>query len=579
MSTPDNATPQRATRADRAVNGALLGVITLVIATSALTARPPAPPQIAQFAPQAQHHITRAQSRLSGDFGSPGGGPGGVGGSPSPKPSVAPRIPPPVLPPPPAKSHNCFGDPPAQIATDTQSPPCIPYWVGKNPGSTYRGVTASTVRIAVPQNLNGPSPRDPRLLDDLEAFFNKYFEFYGRKLEITLEGNATNCQPMVAFADTLAKKGYFAVADPNTRSDDCFDNAAARNKMVVVGRIQSAIPDLTSKKLKQLAPYVWSYERPADLQFADLGHFLCSQWAGRKAEYAPLQSGYASQQRKFGFMFSYQQNLWSSQPSVDALKKAMRRCGATFAVEATYDAIAAGDTVAADMQTWANNTMAQMASEGVTTVVNVCSDWITCPVHANAASSNAYYPEFLMANSGIYYNWTAQTGWPAKDERQSLVLLSHTPAQVPYPNVPLNRALADVDPGFQVNDGLNIWKQGAIYQQLLLLASGIQMAGPNLTPHTFEKGLQLAHFPNPASPALQGIAQFGPDGYGMTTDFSVQWWSDTAPSVNADEGAGTWCYAQGGRRFTGEYFMRKRPQVLPPGPLSSARCYTSPPGS
>jgi hypothetical protein len=577
--TADTAPEGRGGKADRILNASLLGVITAVVATSALTARPPAPPQVAQFAPQAQHHITRAQSRLSGDFGNPGGGPGGSGGQPKPTPKPTPSVPPPVLPPPPARSHNCFGDPPAQIGTDTQGPPCIPYWVGENGGATFRGVTATEIKVAVPKQLQGPPGSGDRVEKDLEKWFNKHFEFYKRQIRITLEDSATNCQPLITLADSYYKKGYFAATDPDTRSDDCFVNELARNKIIASGRIMSSLPDLTVKKLQELAPYVWSYERPADLQFADGGNFICSQWAGRKAAYA-ADPDLAARPRKYGLMFMTQQDLWSSQPSIDALKAAMARCGAKLDDIEYFDAVATDkNTGAADAQTWANNAAAHLSQQKITTVVVVCPDWPACPLFANGFSSNRYYPEILLVNSGMYYNWTAQAGWPAKDAKQSLFMLSPIPAQVPYPNVPLNRALAEVDPGFQITDGVDIWKQNIIYEQLLLIANGIQMAGPHLTPHTFAAGMQAAHFPNPYSPNLEGEVQVGPGGAAMTQDFSVQWWNDSAPSVNPDEGAGTWCYAMGGKRFDGEYFRKVRPSVLPPPPILSARCDNSPPGS
>src|SRR5258708_17094819 len=42
------------------------------------------------------------------------------------------------------------------------------------------------------------------------------------------------------------------------------------------------------------------------------------------------------------------------------------------------------------------------------------------------------------------------------------------------------------------------------YWVMLLMASGIQMAGPNLTPQSFEAGLQRAAFPNPDDPIMAG---------------------------------------------------------------------------
>lgn len=581
MTSPETPAPGGSGRVDRVLNATLLGVITLVVATAALTARPPAPPAVAQFAPQAQHHITRAQSRLSGDFGSPGGGPGGTGGlpTPTPKPTVPP-VPPPVIAPPAAKSHNCFGEPghEIQIDIDTQGPPCVPYWLGKNGGATYKGVTADTIHLAIPKNMTGP-PNDPeRAVQDLARYVNRHFELYDRKIDIYVPGSVTECKTGVQIADDLAKRGIFAVTDPEDRSDDCFDNEVARNKFIVSGRVQAAIPDLTTAKLRELSPYVWNYERPADLQWGDGGNFVCSQLAGGNSVYSsdPIVG---NKPRKFGLIFLYYQDLWSSQGSIDAMTSAMSRCGAKFDDVEKFDFVGANqNTAVADEQNWATNAVQHMKNLGITTVVTVCPDQLSCPVIANAASNQSYYPEWLLVNTGLYFNSMFQVGWPTKDERQSVFMLSPIPAQVPYASLPVNRAIAEVDPGFQINDALDAWKATVWYKQLLLIVSGIQMAGPHLTPQTFAAGLHEANFPNPASPAMEGAAQFG-DGYGMTQDFTVQWWSDTRPAIWPDDGAGTWCYVQGGRRYDGDYFRTKKPAVLPPPPLATATCVNSPPGS
>lgn len=76
------------------------------------------------------------------------------------------------------------------------------------------------------------------------------------------------------------------------------------------------------------------------------------------------------------------------------------------------------------------------------------------------------------------------------------------------------------------------------------------MAGPDLTPYSFERGLQEARFPNPYSPEMEGVVGFGGGSFAMTTDAAVMFWSNTALPPYADEGAGAWCYVDGGRRFT-----------------------------
>ena len=85
------------------------------------------------------------------------------------------------------------------------------------------------------------------------------------------------------------------------------------------------------------------------------------------------------------------------------------------------------------------------------------------------------------------------------------------------------------------------------YPGLLMLASGIQAAGPNLNPGTFGQGLQGLKFPNPdtgaTSPDAQlngtfaGQADFGLTHY-MVKDLAASWYSPNQPSVwNGTPGA------------------------------------------
>jgi hypothetical protein len=83
---------------------------------------------------------------------------------------------------------------------------------------------------------------------------------------------------------------------------------------------------------------------------------------------------------------------------------------------------------------------------------------------------------------------------------------------------------------------------------MLLLASGIQMAGPNLTPRSFEHGLQTTTFPNPDNPNMEGKVGFLGDSYAMTVDGAEWWWSAASRSPYAGSSVGSICYVQGGAR-------------------------------
>jgi hypothetical protein len=82
------------------------------------------------------------------------------------------------------------------------------------------------------------------------------------------------------------------------------------------------------------------------------------------------------------------------------------------------------------------------------------------------------------------------------------------------------------------SDVLNYTAARPFYQELLLLASGIQMAGPRLTPETFAAGLHATTFPNPgagAAPYYQGSVGFPGTSTTMVEDYQA-FWLDTRES-------------------------------------------------
>jgi hypothetical protein len=132
--------------------------------------------------------------------------------------------------------------------------------------------------------------------------------------------------------------------------------------------------------------------------------------------------------------------------------------------------------------------------------------------------------------------------WADPLQENALMGVAFDPRQVPYPQTTLNQAIAAVDPGYAINqDEATFYHNEDVYWMLLLLGSGIQMAGPHLTPTTFEHALQTTTFPNPFSPDYEGKVGFG-NGFAMTEDAQAMWYSPTTPSPYPDMANGTWCY-------------------------------------
>jgi len=81
-----------------------------------------------------------------------------------------------------------------------------------------------------------------------------------------------------------------------------------------------------------------------------------------------------------------------------------------------------------------------------------------------------------------------------------------------------------------------------------MLASGLQMAGPNLTPETFQQGLWKARFPNPDNPkVMAGKVGFEDRDHTFVNDAAIIWWNP----AGKDEwygASGNYCYVRNGQR-------------------------------
>jgi len=78
-----------------------------------------------------------------------------------------------------------------------------------------------------------------------------------------------------------------------------------------------------------------------------------------------------------------------------------------------------------------------------------------------------------------------------------------------------------------------------------MLAIGLQMAGPSLTPDSFAQGM----FAYPAQSGPRGLWHFAPDDYTTTDDFREIWWDPNAISGQNNK-PGAWQQLAGGQRHT-----------------------------
>jgi hypothetical protein len=444
--------------------------------------------------------------------------------------------------------RRCVGDPPRQTE-DSQSPPCVAYWSGDNGGATTKGVTADEIRIV---SYTG----DERADADLEAFFNRRFEFYGRKLSIIAGPDAgANCQERRANAqDVDTRIQPFASLDPVAAANNCYyDELARRNVIGIIGD-----PQLSEETLAARRPYLWQYSMAYDREFAMLGRWACARLAGRNAVHA-ADATFHTRERVFGVIL--QSDVTPFGYDITPLREELERCGVKLAAEYLQEYDGSGEEARGDAAQ-AQNAVIRMKTSGVTTVFCLCIPGDQQYVTAGATAQD-YHPEWIVTSVFFNdYDFWFHAFWAGEDQRQSVFGLTFRPRQTAYADQPVTQALKEVDPGWEWTNSFQFVNIQAKYQQLLMLASGIQMAGPNLTPETFETAMHETVFPNPDLPIHEGAVGFGNGSYAATLDAAEMWYSPTAPSPFPELGLGTWCYVDAGVRHRIDEWRRDEPDEL-----------------
>jgi hypothetical protein len=540
-----------------AVNAAVVLVLVVLLAAVALTARQPSPPSIAELAPQAAQQIKDAPADQASQFGTgPGGeGGGGEGGPATSAPTTTTTTAAgggPAGPVERARVRRCIGDPPRQIE-DPQSPPCVPYFEGENGGATTKGVTRDEIRIAIPTTIASDDQNRA-----YEAFFNSRFELYGRKLNLRLyTPTAQTISEMLADAQTVDDMKVFAdIAYQGGAGTDLdgreyyFYDELARRKVLSSQSSYNGPPLSDQAHLTSMAPYEWTYLPSVDQIEKGLGDMVCKGLVGKPPSYGGTGTSTAKA-RKFGVV---QMTYTDGTPPLDVkpLTALLDGCAAPYVVvPLTKDQ--EGDAVA------------KLKLEEATTVIPLFHTATMVTVMAGS-TANAYFPEWVASNFIHQDDDYAASVYPSEQAAHMIGLRS---ANKPGPlsDVPWYWARKEGDPSYDGTGEFGEWD--FVYWNLLVLASGIQAAGPNLTPQTFHDGLLRTKFPNPgggAAPYYQGTVGFGPSSRSMIRDFATVWWDGKQRSYETfGKTNGAYCYAERGQRYA--------PGARPAGDL---KLYTGP---
>ena len=557
------------------LNGVAAATVLVLVAVLALVVKPPAPPGISAFAPQAKKPITRAPNAQSARSGEGAGacGTGQVCAAPSPTRSGGPSAPSASAGPSPTALRGavppglqCYEWPDGSVTQtfDPQSPPCVSRWDDSkgNGGATAAGVSGQEIRVALPV---ATSQSTWPALQPIVDFFNSRFQLYCRKITIVpvasqqadgnLTGKANDPALQRADASQIAGQKVFATLDfldpiGQSATLPVFLDAMQRAKIISVNGGEIS-PFDTAAGLARRGPFAWSYYPTIDRLLQSTANMVCHQLVGRPASHS-TNAAMRAKTRKFAIVLPTDERIGGPLPGLSALLATLNACGVRNPAVVRH--ASGNDNVVANTAQ-----MQQLQRDGVTSLVFL-------PWGGNGTQNSAllqaqqvdFYPEWVVM--GVYnYNTAYMLRDPASETGAAFgVGIWNKQPQVALE--PWNQAVVAAG-GNTTTSGSTVTGR-TFYQELLLLASGIQMAGPNLTPDSFDRALRGTDFPNPGAgtaPFFQGTVGFGGPDPVMVQDYTA-FWLDTRTRGNdvttsrADNEERAFCMVGRGLRWDADHW-------------------------
>ena len=441
-----------------------------------------------------------------------------------------------------------------QVPGDPYSPPCYAF-SGGNGGGTFQGVTDKEITVTV-RTLEGPTAAEifadisgeavndsPEAYTDtaraLSEYFSSRFQMYGRKIKLVFyRGEGTGASELLgggkekALADAVkASKELGAFADISAITIPYAD-ALAQQKVVNIGSPYPSREWFVSRR-----PYSWSlFPDGTNVVEAGATAFTTRFPPGSKAQF--VGEAMKGTTRVYGVVAPENQEY---QESVRSFISKADAAGLPIAINMKYK------LDISSMPNQASNIVAQLKDRGVTSVICACDPVMLALGMTPKANEQGYEPEWIT--SGLAFVDQDIVSQLIDQEQWSHALgIAYNAESEPigrsFPYAAYKQMRPGDEPAFGVEE---------IYYQMYLLAIGIQMAGPNLTPQTFEAGM----FAYPGGSGPRGLWGFGEGDYTPTDDFREIWWDPNRISGQNNK-KGAWVQLNGGARWS--------PRKPPTGP-------------
>jgi len=437
----------------------------------------------------------------------------------------------------------------------TYAAPCAKPFSGDNGGATADGVTKDSIKIVVYQadpskdalaaaTVRGSgadvSPASARTT--YQGYFDmyeKYYNFYGRKLDVVFfPGTGAPDDEVTARsdADAIADMHPFAVMSGPNRTPVWAQELLARHVMCV-GQCSLAVPEKTINDGPQYLYGVGPTPEQAGLMTAK---FVTTQLAGKKAVYGG--DDVKNKTRVFG-VAHYDTVDGQQKQAFAALKSEFQKANVKIAADLPFQLdLARG-------QENARTIIAKLKDAGVTTVVYT-GDPLTPGDLTKEATAQNYFPEWVIGSNVLV----------------DIALFGRTYDQEQWTHafglaLTQSRVNQDANPAYNVYKWFNGVKPpnntyGVILADMAQTMNGINNAGPNLTPETFQGAVYNA--PVQGGTPLAPRTSRGKHGLwpgidvGGGDDTGLIWWNPKAHGEDeiGQVGDGLYEYVQMGKRWT-----------------------------
>ena len=447
-----------------------------------------------------------------------------------------------------------------QIPGDPYSPPCYTF-SGDNGGATSKGVTKDSIvvslriqafdngladaltRLAKSSQLPNES-RDliARTLQGLVDYINKTFQMYGRKIDLKIYTGQGKVEDEILGAGQEGAEGdaikvadeFGAFADASAVTPP-YSDALFRRKVINVGA-----PYMSREWLSARRPYVWSPLTDCSTVVESAASYYLSKMAGKPASLAG--GALKGQPRRTAVIAP--DNSWYQECVKAGVKTVVDGGHGAEIVDQLQYRLAIDQ-----MAPQATNLISKLKTDNITTVLCGC-DPLILSFLTGKAREQGYQPEWVetgvaLTDQDLVAEIFDPTAW-----NHAFGVSFSGPSQAVQAG-PGYRAFKAIHPNEEPSVAADL-----MYYQLELLAIGIQMAGPNLKPETFEQGM----FRYPQTSGPMGTWKFGPNDYSTSQDAREVYWDSNARSPQTNE-TGAWIDPNGGKRYPIGGFPAGEPNV------------------